>query len=86
MPDRRSASLSPVGSKGSKPRKPQHSQHLPKAGTKPDTQRLMHEEHGAILDTMGMGNAGKGARTAVWVIGALFLVCAILAFIVLVTF
>ena len=57
---RRSASLSPVGSKGSKPRKPQHSQHLPKAGTKTDNQRLMHEEHEAILDTLGLGNAGQG--------------------------
>jgi hypothetical protein len=76
----------PVGSKGKKPRKPQHSQHLPKAGTKADNQRLLHEEHGAILDTMGMGNAGKGARTALWVVGALFLVCAIVALIILVTF
>jgi hypothetical protein len=72
-----------VGSKGSKPRKPQHSQHLPKAGTKPDTQRLMHEEHGAILDTMGMGNAGKGARGTVWVIGGLLLAAAIVCLIIL---
>ena len=75
-----------MGSKGSKPRKPQHSQHLPKPGTKADNDRLLHEEHGAILDTMGLGNAGKGTRTAVWVIGALFLVCAIVALIILVTF
>jgi hypothetical protein len=75
-----------VGSKGSKPRKPQHSQHLPKPGTKADNERLLHEERGAILDTMGMGNAGTGARTAIWVIGALFLVCAIAALLILVTF
>ena len=74
---------SPVGSKGKKARKPQHSQHLPKAGTKTDQQRLMHEEHGAILDTMGMGGAGKGTKSAVWVVGALLLVGAVLAFIVL---
>jgi hypothetical protein len=73
----------PVGSKGKKARKPSHSQHLPKAGTKTDQQRLMHEEHGAILDTMGMGGAGKGAKTAVWVIGALLLVAAIVALVIL---
>jgi len=79
-----STSLSPVGSKGSKPRKPQHSQHLPKAGTKTDNERLMHEEHEAILDTFGMGNVGKGARTTVWVIGTILLVCALVALIILV--
>jgi hypothetical protein len=72
-----------VGSKGKKARKPSHSQHLPKAGTKTDQQRLMHEEHGAILDTMGMGGAGKGAKTTVWVIGALLLVAAIVALVIL---
>jgi hypothetical protein len=75
-----------VGSKGKKPRKPQHSQHLPKVGTKPDNKRLMHEEHGAILDTMGVGHAGKGSRTAIFVVGAIFLVCALVALIILVTF
>jgi hypothetical protein len=70
-----------MGSKGKKSRKPQHSQHLPKAGTKPDTQRLMHEEHEAMLDTFGMGNVGKGTRTAVWVVGAILLIGAVLAFI-----
>ncbi len=70
-----------MGSRGKKPRKPQHSQHLPKTGTKPDTQRLMHEEHEAMLDTFGMGNANKGTRTVVWVVGAILLVGAILAFI-----
>jgi hypothetical protein len=78
-----STTVSPVGSKGKKPRKPQHSQHLPKAGTRADTERLMHEEHGAILDTFGMGNAGKGARSAVWVIGTLLLIGAVVALVIL---
>lgn len=43
----------------------------------------MHEEHGAILDTFGMGNAGKGARTTVWVIGAVLLIGAVLALVIL---
>ena len=41
--------------------------------TKADHRRLMHEEHGAILDTMGMGGAGKGTKGPLWIIGALFL-------------
>jgi hypothetical protein len=73
----------PVGSKGSKPRKPSHSQHLPKAGTRPDTERLRHEEHQAIMDTMGMGGTGKGARTVMWVVGALLLIGAIAGLIIL---
>jgi hypothetical protein len=72
-----------VGSKGSKPRKPTHSQHLPKAGTKVDNQRLMHEEHQAIMDTMGMGGAGRGSRSVVWVVGVLLLIGAIAGLIVL---
>lgn len=66
-----------MGSKGSKPRKPKHSQHLPKAGTKTDNERLLHEEHEAILDTMGLGGLGKGGRTVLWVIGILLLIGAL---------
>ncbi len=72
-----------MGSKGKKARKPSHSQHLPKAGTKTDQQRLMHEEHGAILDTMGLGGAGRGTKSAVWIIGGLLLVAAIAALVIL---
>jgi hypothetical protein len=43
----------------------------------------MHEEHEAMLDTFGMGNAGKGARSAVWVVGAVLLVAAVIAFVIL---
>lgn len=80
---RGSATLSPVGSKGRKPRKPQHSQHLPKADTKADNERLMHEEHGAILDTMGLGGLGKGGRTVLWVVGILLLIGALVGLIIL---
>jgi hypothetical protein len=71
-----------VGSKGSKPRKPSHSQHLPKSGTKADNERLRHEEHGAIMDTMGLGGTGHGTKTVVWVVGAVLLVAAVVAFII----
>ena len=82
-PGRRQVASPSVGSKGSKPRKPTHSQHLPKAGTKVDNQRLMHEEHQAIMDTMGMGGAGRGSRSVVWVVGVLLLIGAIAGLIVL---
>lgn len=72
-----------MGSKGQKPRKPKHSQHLPKAGTAADNERLLHEEHEAIMDTMGLGGAPKAAKAIVWVIGILLLVGAILGFIAL---
>lgn len=72
-----------MGSKGKKPRKPSHSQHLPKAGTRTDEQRLMHEEHQAILDTMGLGGAGRGTRGVVWVVGAILLIGAIVGLVIL---
>lgn len=72
-----------VGSKGSKPRKPTHSQHLPKAGSKTDNERLMHEEHQAIMDTMGMGGAGKGSKAVIWTVGAVLLIGALAGLIIL---
>jgi hypothetical protein len=72
-----------VGSKGRKPRKPGHSQHLPKVGTRTEEQRMMHEEHQAILDTMGVGGLGKGGRGVVWIVGAVMLAAAIIALVIL---
>ena len=72
-----------VGSKGKKPRKPSHSQHLPKVGTRTEEQRMMHEEHDAILDTMGMGGLGKGGRSVVWIVGAVMLAAAIVGLVIL---
>jgi hypothetical protein len=72
-----------VGSKGKKPRKPSHSQHLPKVGTAAERDRMMHEEHEAILDTMGLGGLGKGGRSVVWVVGAVMLAAAIVGLVIL---
>ena len=72
-----------VGSKGSTPRKPKHSQHLPKAGTKTDNERLMHEEHQAIMDTMGMGGAGRDSKAVLWTVGAVLLIGALAGLIIL---
>ena len=43
----------------------------------------MHEEHGAIVDTMGLGHAGKGAKRTVCVVGAILLIAALVALIIL---
>ncbi len=76
-------SLAPVGSKGQKPRKGKHPQHLPKVGTSSETEFLMHEEHEAIFDTMGMGGSSHGARILMAVVGILLLAGAILALVAL---
>jgi hypothetical protein len=68
-----------VGSKGSKPRKPSHSQHLPKVGTKPDTERLLHEERQGVLDAVGVGGAPAWVKYAVVIVGILLLAAAIFA-------
>jgi hypothetical protein len=72
-----------VGSKGKKPRKPSHSQHLPKVGTRTEEQRMMHEEHEAMLDTMGLGGLRKGGRGVVWIVGAVMLAAAIVGLVIL---
>ena len=80
---RRRVACRSVGSKGSKPRKPKHSQHLPKVGTKTDNERLMHEEHDAILDTMGMSGLSEGGKRTVWAVGGIMLALAIVGLIIL---
>ena len=58
-------------------------QHLDKVGQH-SHDAAAHEqarERSAVMDVMGMGDAGTGARTVVWVIGALLLVAAIVALI-----
>jgi hypothetical protein len=72
-----------VGSRGSKPRKPSHSQHLPKAGSHEDTERLMHEEHDAILDTMGLGGMSEGTKRVVWTVAIVVMVAAVIGLILL---
>jgi hypothetical protein len=75
-----------MGSKGSKPRKAQHSQHLPKVGTSTEDERLMHEEHQAIADVMGVGNAGPWLKYTVIGIGVLVLVGAVVSLIFVLIF
>ena len=68
---------------GSSGEKRKGRQHLPKVGTKTETNRLMREEHGAIADTMGIGHSGKGGRSAVFLIGGILLALAVISLIIL---
>jgi len=56
--------------------------HLAKVGTKPELAHDGKRERAAVMDVMGMGNAGGGAKRVFFVIGVLILVAAILALVV----
>ncbi len=65
-----------------------HPQHLEKVGTH-SHDAAVHEqqlERSAVMDTMGLGNLGPTGKTVVWIIGALFFVCALAALRVLIVF
>jgi len=65
-----------------------HPQHLEKVGTH-SHDAAVHEqqlERSAVMDTMGLGNLGPTGKAVVWIIGALFFVCAIAALLVLIVF
>ena len=61
-------------------------QHLAKVGSKPELAHDGKRERGAVMDVMGMGNAGSGARSVFFVIGALVLVAAIVALVAFTAF
>jgi hypothetical protein len=71
-----------------KSRKGSRRQHLEKVGTH-GYSAAVHEqarEREAVLDTMGLGGAGRLGSTVVWIIVGLFLVAAIVALLVLTVF
>jgi hypothetical protein len=43
----------------------------------------MHEEHDAILDTMGMGGLSEGGKRTVWIVGGIMLALAVVALVIL---
>jgi hypothetical protein len=75
-----------VGSSGmKKARKGGKRQHLEKVGSH-SYSTAVHEqerERDAVLDTMGLGGAGRFGSTVVWIIVGLFLIAAIVALLVL---
>ena len=72
-----------MGSNKSKPRKKKggqqhHPQHLPKVGSSTENERLLHEEQHAVMEQMGMGHAGTGAKTLVTIVIVVLVVGALL--------
>jgi hypothetical protein len=76
-----------MGSNKSKPRKRKKGahqpQHLPKVGSAPENERLLHDEQQAVLSQMGFGHASSGTKTVVGVVLALCAVGAVLGLIML---
>ena len=58
-----------MGSSRSRPRRkkgePLHPDHLPKVGSSTENERLLHEEQHAVMEQMGLGGAGTGAKAIV---------------------
>ena len=72
-----------MGRANQKPRKGTDHHHMPKVGTSNDIAQEAAAERSAVMDVMGLGNASKGTRTAIAVIGTLLLICAIVSLIIL---
>jgi hypothetical protein len=73
-----------MGSSGSKKnRKGGKRRHLDKVGQHSHDAAAQEQarERDAVMDVMGLGGAGGGARTVVWVVGALLLALAVVALI-----
>lgn len=66
-----------------KSRKGGKRQHLEKVGQHSHSAAAQEQarERDAVMDVMGMGGAGGAGRTVLWVVGAILLVCAIVALI-----
>jgi hypothetical protein len=67
-----------------KSRKGGKRQHLDKVGqhTYGAAAHEQARERSAVMDVMGMGGSGGAGRAAVWTIGVILLVCAIVALII----
>jgi len=81
-PQRRVLAFRRMGSNRSKPRKKKgaqhHPQHLPKVGSATENERLLHEEQHAVLDQMGFGGSGTGAKTFITIVIVMLVVGALL--------
>lgn len=73
-----------MGRANSRRRKGADHQHLPKVGSKPELAHDGRRERAAIMDVMGLGKLGDGAKSALFVVGVLVLVAAIVALVILV--
>jgi len=82
--ERRVLACRGMGSSTSRPRKKKkgggqhHPQHLAKVGSSTENERLLHEEQHAVLDQMGFGGAGTGAKTFITIVIVVLVVGALL--------
>jgi len=60
--------------------------HLAKVGTKPELAHDGKRERAAVMDVMGMGNMSAGTKQAIFWIGTLVLVAAIVALVIFTAF
>ena len=74
-----------MGRANSKPRKKGKHQHLPKVGSAPELAHDGQRERAAVMDVMGLGNLGAGARSALFFLAALILIGGIVGFVILTT-
>ena len=71
-----------MGRANSRPRKGKRHEHLPKVGSSDELVEEQREERAAVMDVMGLGNLSQGARNAIFWVGALILVAAIVALVI----
>jgi hypothetical protein len=78
-----------MGRANSRPRKGKGSgggQHLPKVGSAEELAEEGRMDRSAIMDVMGMGNMSAGVKQAVFWIGTVIMVAAIVALVIFTAF
>jgi hypothetical protein len=75
-----------MGRANSRPRRGKPREHLPKVGSSDELREEARRERAAVMDVMGLGNLSEGTRNALFVVGALILVAAIVALVILTAF
>lgn len=78
-----------MGRANSRPRKGKRSgggQHLPKVGTADEAREETRLERSAVMDVMGMGNMSAGTKQAIFWIGTVIMIAAIVALVIFTAF
>jgi hypothetical protein len=74
-----------MGRANSRPRKTKRGgggQHLPKVGSADELAEEGRRDRSAVMDVMGMGNMSAGAKQAIFWIGTVLMVAAIVALVI----
>jgi hypothetical protein len=72
-----------MGRANSRRRKGSDHHHLPKVGSAPELEHDGQRERAAVMDVMGLGNLGPGAKAALFWVGVLIMAVAIIALLIL---